>query len=378
MQSPIHRGQTWLLAWLLLSLFSATAWAQVPELPDATVPAIAAPAPEYPTFQPSLRLMTGFERSSEARFASGGNLENERYGFFLNQARAELEGQLTKRISLEVSADLGDAYDADTIDTGNAPPYLRDAFVNLRLKRWFRITAGHFKRPMSALELRSSGKLEVRGRGITNELVVEDNSWGGRGLGMQLWGKLDFLETNWAVGVFDPAWAPRAANRPKGADALARLTVEPVTGLTLGANGGTKTLDTPPYDEYHTYYALGADLKLEVLGLSFLADAVWAQLPQVAAGLEHQSALGVVGLVSYDISLSGVLTLQPVLLGEYADASTDHARSSTVRGVAGVNWLVHDTLRIMPQFELVRWLGEPSELSPSEGTNLYLMLSLAI
>lgn len=358
-----------LLAFVGACSISTAAWAQAPE---------GSPADEYPSFRPSLRLMTGFERSSETRFASEGNLESDRYGFFLSQARAELEAELTKRVSLEVSADLGDAYDAETVDTGNSPPYLRDAFANLRLKRWFRITAGHFKRPMSALELRSSGKLEVRGRGITNELIIEDNSWGGRGLGMQLWGKFELLGIDWAVGVFDPAWAARAANRPKGADVLARVSVEPVTGLTLGANGGTKTLDMPPFDAYDTYYALGGDLKLELLGLSFLADALWAQLPRVAEGLEHQTAFGVVGLLNYDIPLTEALTLQPVVLAEYSDASVDHDSSSTLRGVFGVNWLFHETLRIMPQVELVRWLGAPSELSPSEGTSLYLMLSLAI
>ena len=351
-------------------------WAQTPEPPEPEGPEPG--VHKYPTFQPSMRLIAGFERSGETQFGAEGNLQTERFGFFLSQVRAQLEGKLTKRISLEVSADLGDAYSGDAVTTRDSPPYIRDAFVDVRLKREFRLTVGHFKRPMSALELRSSGKLQVRGRGITNELVIEDNSWGGRGLGAQLWGKLDVLGTTWAVGAFDPAWAPSASTRPKGADVLARLSIEPLEGLTLGANGGTKTLDTPPFDEYDTYYAVGGDLKLELLGLNFLADAIYAQLPQVSEGLDQQTALGVVGLASYDIPLTEALVLQPVVFGEYSDASIDHDRSSTLRGIAGLNWLIHDTLRIMPQVELVRWLGLPSELSPSERTVFYLMLSLEI
>jgi len=231
---------------------------------------------------------------------------------------------------------------------------------------------------MSALELRSSGKLQVRGRGRTNDLVIEDNSWGGRGLGAQLWGKLDFLGTTWAVGAFDPAWAPSDSTRPKGVDVLGRVSVEPVAELTLGANGGTKTLDAPPFDDYDTYYALGGDLKLELAGLNFLADALYAQLPEVSDGLDQQTAFGVVGLASYDIPLTEEFTLQPVVFGEYSDASVDHDHSSTLRGIVGLNGVVHETLRIMPQVEVVRWLGEPSTLSPSEETVFYLMFSLAI
>jgi hypothetical protein len=322
--------------------------------------------------------MTGFERTSETRFAAGGQLTTERYGFFLGQARAQLEGKLTKRIELELSAELADAYEAEVVTTANKPPYLRDAFVNWRIKRAFQIRLGHFKRPMSAVEHRNAGQLQVRGRGLTNDLVIEDNAWGARALGMQLWGKIRAIRSHWAVGAFDPAWAPTVATRPKGVDVLARYAVEPIAGLTLGVNGGLKTLDTPPFDEYETFYGLGGDLHLELGGLDALIDFLHAQLPQVASGLEKQSAMGVVGLVSYDVPISPVLSLQPVVFGEYLDASTAHEDSESVRAVAGLNLLIHETLRIMPQAELVRWLGSPSELSPSERTAFYTMVSLAL
>jgi hypothetical protein len=320
--------------------------------------------------------MTGFERTSETRFAVQTKLTSERYGFFLSQARAQLQGKLSKRIELELSAELADAYDAEVVTTANKPPYLRDAFLNLRLRRAFQVTLGHFKRPMSALEHRNAGELQVRGRGLTNDLVIEDNAWGGRGLGMQLWGKIKSIRSRWAVGVFDPAWAAQASTRAKGADVLARYSIEPIEGLTLGVNGGLKTLDTPPFDEYETFYAAGGDVELEFGGLNFLADFLYAQLPQPVSGLNAQSSSGVVGLLSYDIPIGQEFALQPVALGEYADASTAHENSETLRTVIGLNLLVHETLRIMPQAEIVRWLGDPSELSPSQGTAIYLMVSL--
>lgn len=346
--------------------------------PQPTVPSPPARAVEYPRFEPSLRLMTGFEYRSETRYATQSNIETHRYGFFLSQARAQLEGKLEKRIKLELSAELADAYDADLVTSSNRPLYLRDAFMNLRLKRALQITLGHFKRPVSALEHRNAGDLQVRGRGLTNDLIVEDNAWGDRGLGVQLWGKFDFLGARWALGVFDPAWAPAVASRPKGADVLARLSVEPIDGFSLGANGGFKTLDTPPFDEYETFYGVGGDIELEVSGLSVLVDALYAQLPQVAATLAEQTGFGIVALAAYDIGLTAAFTLEPVVLGEYSDASVDHQDTETVRAIAGLNLLVHETLRFMPQVEVVRWLGSSSELSPSEGTATYLMVSLAL
>ena len=340
---------------------------------------VAAAADEYPRFEPSLRLMTGVEWSREQRFGTQGRTETTEYGFFLSQARVQLQGQLTKRIEAELSAELADAYDAGAVSSASdGPLYIRDAFANLRLKRALQIKAGRFKRPFSALELRSTGDLQVRGRGLTNSLIIEDNAWGDRALGVQLWGKLKAIPATWAVGAFEPLWAPTSATRPKGVDALARATVEPTAGLTLGLNGGLKHLDIPPFDGYETFYAIGGDVRLETHGWSLLIDALYAQLPLPAADLNEQSAFGVVALLSYDVALSSDFALQPVVLGEYFDASTEHSLSESWRAVAGVNGIIHETLRIMPQVEVVDWQGDPSSFSPPQSLTAYLMLSLEL
>jgi hypothetical protein len=256
--------------------------------------------------------------------------------------------------------------------------YLRDAFMNLRLKRAFQVRLGHFKRPMSALELRSAGDLQVRGRGLTNDLVIEDNAWGARGLGAALWGKLPALGARWTLALFDPAWSPGVASRPKGVDVLARLSLEPADGITLGANGGSKTVDAPPFDGYGTFYAVGGDVELEAWGLYLLFDALYAELPEVQAGLEEQAAFGLAGLLAYDFPVAKSLVLEPVVFAEIHDASVAHDDSETWRGVAGLNLIIHEKLRFMPQAELVRWHGSPSELSPPEGTALYLLVSLEL
>lgn len=334
--------------------------------------------PEYPKFRPSLRLLTGFEWHREQRVATNGRLETREYGFFLSQVRAQLEGKLTKRVEVEVSAELADAYDAGVVSTSDRPLYIRDAFLNLRAKRYLQLRAGHFKRPLSALEHRNAGDLQVRGRGLTNDLVIEDNAWGSRGLGAQLWGKVKALPLVWAVGAFDPLWAPSSASRPKGMDLLGRVAVEPVRGLTLGINGGLKSLDTPPHDEYQSFFAGGGDIQAESGGFYLLIDGLYAELPLPSSDLEAQTAMGLVALVSYDVKLTPSVVLEPVVLGEYSDASVDHADSESLRAVVGVNTIVHEDLRIMPQVEVVDWLGSPSTLSPTQSLTAYLMLSLSL
>lgn len=352
--------------------------AAMPPAPATRDTAAVAAKAAYPRFEPSLRLMSGFEWVREQRLGASAKVESEDYGFFLSQVRVQLEGKLTKRLTAEVSADLADGYDAGVVNANDGPSYLRDAFANLRLKRAFQITVGHFKRPLSALELRSAGVLQVRGRGLTNDLVVEDNAWGGRGLGAQLWGKLKLVPVTWALGAFDPMWAATSATRPKGVDVIARIAVEPTPGLRFGANGGLKRLDIPPFDDYDTFFAVGGDVQLKGHGLSLLVDALYAELPLPAADVAEQASFGVVALASYDIALSKNFSLQPVLLGEYFDASVEHARSETARGVFGLNLISYQTLRVMPQLEIVDWLGEPSSFSPPQSLSAYLMLSIAM
>src|SRR5690606_18089699 len=135
----------------------------------------------------------------------------------------------------------------------------------------------------------------------------------------------------------------------KGLDVIARATVEPTAGLTVGASGGLKHLDIPPFDGYESFYAVGGDVQFKSHGWSLLVDALYAELPLPAADLTEQAAFGVVALLSYDIALLDDFALQPVVLGEYFDASTEHSNSESWRWVAGVNGLIHETLRIMPQ-----------------------------
>src|SRR5688500_12609668 len=184
-------------------LIAADARAQEMSLEPATPPA----EPEGPKFVWQGRVMTGFEldKSRPSDEQNGERVTD--YGFFLDQARLSLEAEWDD-LSIDVSGDLADAIRPKTSSAAfNKPPYLRNAYLNYRVHKAFRIRAGRFKRPMSALELTSSGDLPFRGRGLTNELILEDGQWGDRALGLMLYGRLPG-KLRWHVSATNPSWAP--------------------------------------------------------------------------------------------------------------------------------------------------------------------------
>lgn len=324
------------------------------------------------TFAWKARVITGFELERERPPAVlGGDTETD-YGFFLDQARLELEAEYD-RLQAEVGFDLGDAI-RPTTSTGSFrdPPYLRDAFLNLRVKKYFRVRAGRFKRPYSRLELTSSGVLPFRGRGLLNDLIVEDAQWGGRALGLMLWGKAP-ADINWYAGVSNPEWKPDGDEEANGLDALGRVEWEPSDALAFGINGGHKLAVRRGLSDTNTN-AGGADVLVQLDKLNIMLDALLAELPN--AGMQGHTALayGAVLFASYDLPLSSRLHLQPVLLGEYADADGEYSGTEAVRAIIGLNLHWDRYLSLMPQVELVRPLGTPSAQNPWVSSEAYYVM----
>ena len=137
--------------------------------------------PETPAVDPNApvlvwegRVITGFEVERERPSEEQGGTPVTDYGFFLDQARLSLEGEW-KDLQLDISVEIGDAIRPKTSSAAlRQPPYLRNAYLNYRVHKAFRIRAGRFKRPFSGLELTSTRDLPFRGRGLGNELIVEE------------------------------------------------------------------------------------------------------------------------------------------------------------------------------------------------------------
>lgn len=317
--------------------------------------------------------MTGFERVVERPTLSQGGFREENTGFFLQQARVKLEGQLSDPVGFEVSLDLADAM-TPAVSTGDltSPPYIRNALIDVRVVRELKFKAGRFKRPFSRLELASAGDLPIRGRGLFSDLAGEEGQWGDRSLGFSAYGRFKAAHLRWELAAMDPTWAPDV--RRRGVDVFARLTYDPFKWLSVGVAGGYKTVTLTE----RTIRAAAGTLDLEVThkGLYALAAAQFAELPFEAG---TPGSFSWVGLLSYDIPLSPDLVLQPAAFFEYADAHAKYLQTEAVRVVGGTNVILFEQLRIMPQLEVVNPLGQVSEFNPwAAKTAYYLLLSLEI
>ncbi len=313
------------------------------------------------------RVMPGYELEREHPSDRQPGEDTDRYGVFLDQARLQLELE-RGMLDAELSADLADALRPELIPS--SPPYLRDAWLGARFTKALRLRAGHFKRPFSKLELTSSGVLPIRGRGLTNSLIVEDAGFGDRALGLMLWGKLpgDF---SYRAELSNPDWTDDASTETRGAAANARIEWEPVPELSLGADYAYRLRVVD--GEKLGSHAGGIDARLQTGALVVLFDARVGQLRETASSASPLG-YGLVAYGSYDVALDSELALQPVLLAEYVDADTDFARDEAIRGVVGLNLILADGLRIMPQAELVRSVRAADGQSPWTNSERYYVL----
>lgn len=350
-------------------MLAAGARAQEISLEPATPP----PEQEGPTIVWTGRVMTGFQVERERPSADqNGDAETD-YGFFLSQARLKLEAEW-EGLEIDVSADIADAIRPKTSSAAfDRPPYLRNAHLTYRVHKALRIRAGRFKRPMSGFELTSSGKLPFRGRGLTNDLIIEDGQWGDRATGLMLFGRLPG-KLRWYASVSNPSWAPDGDLESNGVDAIARLEWRPAKTVELGASFGHK-LEVRAGTQYNGN-AASLDASIDLAGLRVALDAVLAELTTEATEAEGAPiAYGLVGYASYQIPIAGDYALEPILLGEYAEAHGEYARTEAVRAIIGCNLRVADRFRVMPQVELIRPIGTAADINPwSSGETYYVML----
>jgi hypothetical protein len=312
------------------------------------------------------RLMTGWQYRRES---VSPELDETRSGFFLHQARIELEAKPIDALEMEIGADLSDALEGGDRDR---VPYLRDAWADVKLHRSFRVRVGRFKRPYSRIELRSAGKLPFRGRGVNNSVVVEDMQWGDRALGMMLWGKIRRPDLRWHVAVMDPGLYLHADSIGRGVDALARLEYEPTEWLELGAGGAFKhTLLADGRDS--NAFATGADLRVKHEGLEWVVEVLAAEDPRLA---DRPWAVGAATHLAYAFLLPHDLALQPTVFAEWLDQDMRYLEYEALRTVVGMNLLWRDYVRLMPQVELRRGYGRFAPATSRE--TYYVMITVQI
>ncbi len=345
----------------LIQLLTATSLCQ-----DST------PAPrEWPEIELSARIMTGFEINHDNPEEIQGGSEDTEYEFFLQQARIKTKVAFNEYARVNLSAELSDALTTLRADESagdyDGVPYLRNAYLNLKLHRAFQVRAGRFKRPISRLENRSSGSLPMRGRGLSNDVIIEDANWGDRAVGAMLWGKLKKAKLTWKVSLSNPSWDYLKVDEKAGVNAQARLAWGPKKWLSVGVNGGymhaTHTeQDIPDID----HGAFGGDVRIDAGDFYMAAEVIAGQRQIVDTAVidpntgqpilrtRDPHALGVTFYANYDFHLPCEVRLQPVGFFELADSDLDFTKTEAIRTVLGFNVLIGKHLRIMPQVELIR------------------------
>lgn len=319
------------------------------------------------------RLMAGFEHERERPAGEQTDPPESEYGFLLRQVRLGLRAELAQLFRIKVSFELKDALNPETDTTYTSPEYLRTAALEYRPSRAFRLTVGRYKRPFSRLELESTSDLPIRGRGLFNDLAIEDNQWGDRATGAMVSGRLKAPKLRWYLSLTNPAWSAADIDT-EGLDVIGRLQLGVGKWLSVGVNGGYKYLKLRS-GSLNTW-GIGADARLDVGEGHLLLEANSVDLP-----LENDRPRGfvVLALFDYPLPLTAVWSLSPVLSAELADADDVLSQTESLRLIVGLNVLGYSGFRVMPQVALVRSLGDTSRLNPwPEGETYTLVLSLHI
>jgi hypothetical protein len=282
----------------------------------------------------------------------------------LRQARVGIDARYRDVLRIRTTLEL-----SDLLEKPKPGMVLRNAWANVRIHEAFQIRAGHFKRPYSRLELRGFSSIPFLGRGLFNQIAVEDLGWGDRALGIMLWGDLEpahpgLDRLRWQLSVTNNA----VSGSPHGFDAHARLTYDPTDWLSIGANGAFKSVQDPLADEdvCRSTWKRGSECRLDVFAVggdvAFDIEGLYASVEvNLAQDWLYVDAsawmLGALGYASYDIEVGKRTRLQPVVFGEFVDSNMSYGESEAVRAGAGFNILFTKHLRIMPQGEFVQPLA---------------------
>lgn len=326
--------------------------------------------PKLPELELGTRIMAGF------RYRKDADEDEGRYGFNVRQVRVSMKLKWKKRWSTRATVDFSDG-----LSPGTGVQYLRNAFLEYKHSSALRIRVGRYKRPFSNLELQSTGDLPILNRGLLNGLIVEDSGWGDRAIGAMASGKYKPAGLGWTVSLTNPNPGNLVA---QGIDTIARVTWEPLADvLQVGVHGGNKYID---FDAGPTHFqGGGGDITLRVAGFEWQLEGMMADLPW-----RNSIGYGATTLLSYTHPITKHLKLQPVVFGEYADSNKDYSKNESVRFQGGVNLVIRDRFRIMPQVRVTRAVGDALRSAPpsspefrainpwGDSTQYALNLSLAL
>ncbi|MFA6111485.1 MAG: porin [Candidatus Latescibacterota bacterium] len=233
--------------------------------------------------------------------------------FRIRRARLKVQAQVTPQIKPTVEVDI--------VPTSVV---LKDVFIDYLVspRGFFTVRMGHWKKPFSREELRSSSALLLVDRGrLSDQFGPSNLAYQERDLGVAVLGDLYEAEIplEYQLGIFNGTGANTATDADSRKSIVGRVETIPVAGLSIGANlnladrginraeGAADTLAYPGNENHLWTNAFGIDAKFQKRGLvlegEYRVGDNWrgSALPATAsANVRSKTA------VKDDVTLSGV------------------------------------------------------------------------
>ncbi len=260
---------------------------------------------------------------------------------------------------------------------------LKDGYIRKELFDSVRLTAGRFKKPISAIALSSKWDLPSVERGLLDSITVEGKALpfaGSRADGVMV----DYrAPTEGKTGVsvalvqndFAPDIALRDVSKDLTLDPYLRIYVEPLDGLHLATtltaiayqpdNGSLSSFGHAPVG---TLEAQFKTTWLRVWAEAFVGDSLFPPNGQVATG----RFVAARGLVAPRLRAGKALRVEPFVGASFFDPRTGDAGNSNTEVQGGVNLAFSKNWRL--QFEVAQVFSEGG-LSAPEKTNFYIQLA---
>jgi hypothetical protein len=308
--------------------------------------------------------------------------------------RAEGAGETAWNHTPEVkSARMGMRYDGPDglravikVEFAEREADLKDGYIRKALPASFRLTAGRFKKPISAIALASKWDLPSVERGLLDAVLVEGKALffaGSRADGLML----DYRaptegKTGFSVAFFQDNFVPdigdRDATEDLTLDPYLRLYAEPVEGVHLAStlaliayepdNGSVGSFGHAPVGTLEVHYKSSW---LRAWAEAVVGDSVFPPVGEVATG----RFVATRALVSSRIKVGETLRVEPFVGASFFDPRTGDANNSNTEVQGGVNLAFTKNSRL--QFEVAHVFSE-GVFSSVEKTNFFVQLATRI
>lgn len=257
---------------------------------------------EKETFSIGGKIQTRWELSSDAISNSWGD------SIYIPRARIDGKWDPYEWAKLVLSLDISDGVK------------LRNAYGEFSILPEFRITMGNFKKPFSRLRMTSTWDLPIPERGLLNENVIRNTTYGGfggRDLGIMFSGEHSFSEvkkegikTEYYLGTFNSEIGEENYYR----DIVGRLQVRLFKGFIVAVNSNLKYYQNS--GSLKNALLLGGDVKWEINDFKIQLEGSYGD----NVNKNNNKLWGSHIITSYDFNIVDDISIEPAIMAEVFDS----------------------------------------------------------